>query len=84
MFVAVIVGARVRLQIAALFLPSMLMINFALAGCAPPVIFSSACLRSACRLPEYIFVVDPRGNLVLSYCRDAEPRKLIKDLARLF
>ena len=36
------------------------------------------------QITEYIFVGDPPGNVVLSYGRDAGPRKLIKDLARLF
>ncbi len=31
----------------------------------------------------YIYLVDPLGNLVLRYDRDAEPRGIIKDLTRL-
>jgi cytochrome oxidase Cu insertion factor (SCO1/SenC/PrrC family) len=34
-------------------------------------------------LAEYIYLVDPLGNLVLRYGRDAEPGKMIKDLTRL-
>ncbi len=34
-------------------------------------------------LTEYIYIIDPLGNLVLRYGRDAEPGKMIKDLARL-
>ena len=32
---------------------------------------------------EYIYVVDPLGNLVLRYPSDAEPSRIIKDLTRL-
>jgi cytochrome oxidase Cu insertion factor (SCO1/SenC/PrrC family) len=32
---------------------------------------------------EYIYVVDPLGNVVLRYRRDTEPGSMIKDLARL-
>ena len=32
---------------------------------------------------EYIYVVDPLGNIVLRYPRDAEPGRMIKDLTRL-
>jgi cytochrome oxidase Cu insertion factor (SCO1/SenC/PrrC family) len=32
---------------------------------------------------EYIYVIDPLGNIVLRYARDAEPAKIIKDLTRL-
>jgi cytochrome oxidase Cu insertion factor (SCO1/SenC/PrrC family) len=32
---------------------------------------------------DYLFVIDPLGNVVLRYPRDAEPAKIIKDLARL-
>ncbi len=32
---------------------------------------------------EYIYFIDPLGNLVLRYGRDAEPGKMIKDLTRL-
>jgi cytochrome oxidase Cu insertion factor (SCO1/SenC/PrrC family) len=32
---------------------------------------------------EYIYLIDPLGNLVLRYGRDAEPGKMIKDLTRL-
>jgi cytochrome oxidase Cu insertion factor (SCO1/SenC/PrrC family) len=34
-------------------------------------------------LADHIYVVDPLGNLVLRYPRDADPLKIIKDLARL-
>jgi cytochrome oxidase Cu insertion factor (SCO1/SenC/PrrC family) len=32
---------------------------------------------------DHIYVVDPLGNLVLRYARDADPAGIIKDLARL-
>ena len=32
---------------------------------------------------EYLYVVDPLGNVVLRYAREAEPGKMIKDLTRL-
>ena len=34
-------------------------------------------------LAEYIYIIDPLGNLVLRYGPDAEPGKMIKDLTRL-
>lgn len=34
-------------------------------------------------LADHIYVVDPLGNLVLRYPRDADPNRIIKDLARL-
>jgi hypothetical protein len=34
-------------------------------------------------LADHIYVVDPLGNLVLRYPRDADPFRIIKDLARL-
>jgi len=34
-------------------------------------------------LADHIYVVDPLGNLVLRYPRDADPLKIIKDLTRL-
>jgi len=34
-------------------------------------------------LAEYIYVIDPLGNVVLRYARDAEPGRMIKDLTRL-
>ena len=34
-------------------------------------------------LADHIYVVDPFGNLVLRYPRDADPLKIIKDLSRL-
>jgi cytochrome oxidase Cu insertion factor (SCO1/SenC/PrrC family) len=34
-------------------------------------------------LADHIYVVDPLGNLVLRYPRDADPLKIVKDLARL-
>ncbi len=34
-------------------------------------------------LADHIYVVDPLGNLVLRYPRDADPSRIIKDLARL-
>ena len=32
---------------------------------------------------DHIYVVDPLGNLVLRYARDADPSRIIKDLTRL-
>ena len=32
---------------------------------------------------DYLYIVDPLGNLVLRYPRDADPLKIIKDIARL-
>ncbi len=32
---------------------------------------------------EHIYVVDPLGNVVLRYARDAEPGRMIKDITRL-
>jgi cytochrome oxidase Cu insertion factor (SCO1/SenC/PrrC family) len=34
-------------------------------------------------LPDHIYIVDPLGNLVLRYPRDADPRRIIKDVTRL-
>jgi cytochrome oxidase Cu insertion factor (SCO1/SenC/PrrC family) len=34
-------------------------------------------------LTDYIYVLDPLGNIVLRYGRDAEPGRMIKDLTRL-
>jgi len=34
-------------------------------------------------LADHVYVVDPHGNLVLRYARDADPTRIIKDLARL-
>ena len=34
-------------------------------------------------LTDYIYVLDPLGNVVLRYPRDAEPGRMIKDLTRL-
>jgi cytochrome oxidase Cu insertion factor (SCO1/SenC/PrrC family) len=34
-------------------------------------------------LTDHIYVVDPLGNLVLRYPRDADPGRIIKDLVRL-
>ena len=34
-------------------------------------------------LDGYIYVIDPRGNPVLRYARDADPARMIKDLTRL-
>ena len=33
--------------------------------------------------PEYIYLVDPLGNLMMRYPSDADPARLIKDLERL-
>ncbi|HYA20414.1 MAG TPA: cytochrome C oxidase subunit I [Burkholderiales bacterium] len=32
---------------------------------------------------DYIYVVDPKGNLMLRFPSDADPRKMVKDIARL-
>ena len=40
-------------------------------------------LPVASALADHIYVVDPHGNLVLRYARDADPVRIIKDLARL-
>jgi glycine/D-amino acid oxidase-like deaminating enzyme len=40
-------------------------------------------LPAAPALADHIYVVDPLGNLVLRYARDADPGRVIKDLARL-
>jgi cytochrome oxidase Cu insertion factor (SCO1/SenC/PrrC family) len=32
---------------------------------------------------DHIYIIDPLGNLVLRYPRDADPTRIIKDLARL-
>jgi len=34
-------------------------------------------------LADYIYLIDPLGNVVLRYARDAEPGRIIKDLTRL-
>ncbi len=34
-------------------------------------------------LADHIYVVDPLGNLMMRYGRDADPRKMVKDVARL-
>jgi cytochrome oxidase Cu insertion factor (SCO1/SenC/PrrC family) len=34
-------------------------------------------------LNDYIYVIDPLGNIVLRYARDADPSRMIKDLTRL-
>jgi cytochrome oxidase Cu insertion factor (SCO1/SenC/PrrC family) len=34
-------------------------------------------------LADHIFIIDPLGNLVMRYARDAEPAGIIKDLERL-
>ncbi|MDP3138911.1 MAG: cytochrome C oxidase subunit I, partial [Burkholderiaceae bacterium] len=31
----------------------------------------------------HIYVIDPHGNLMLRFPRDADPRKMVKDIARL-
>jgi cytochrome oxidase Cu insertion factor (SCO1/SenC/PrrC family) len=40
-------------------------------------------LPAARSLSDHIYVIDPLGNLVLRYARDADPAGIIKDLARL-
>lgn len=32
---------------------------------------------------DHIYVVDPPGNLMMRYPRDADPRRMLKDVARL-
>jgi cytochrome oxidase Cu insertion factor (SCO1/SenC/PrrC family) len=34
-------------------------------------------------LADHIYVIDPLGNLMMRYPRDADPRKMLKDVARL-
>jgi len=34
-------------------------------------------------LGDHIFLIDPRGNLMLRFPRDADPSGVIKDLRRL-
>jgi hypothetical protein len=31
---------------------------------------------------DHIYIVDPLGNLVLRYARDADPRQIVKDISR--
>jgi hypothetical protein len=38
---------------------------------------------SALEVPGRVYLVDPIGNLVLSYAPDADPSGMRKDLARL-
>jgi hypothetical protein len=40
-------------------------------------------LPAARSLADHIYIVDPLGNLVLRYARDADPAGIIKDLTRL-
>ena len=35
------------------------------------------------KINKYIFLVDPLGNLMMRYGSDADPKKMIKDMARL-
>jgi cytochrome oxidase Cu insertion factor (SCO1/SenC/PrrC family) len=32
---------------------------------------------------DHVYVIDPRGNLMLRFPRDADPRKMVKDVTRL-
>ncbi len=32
---------------------------------------------------DHIYVIDPQGNLMLRFQRNADPRKMVKDIARL-
>lgn len=34
-------------------------------------------------LADHIYLIDPLGNLMMRYPRDADPRRMVKDLARL-
>jgi cytochrome oxidase Cu insertion factor (SCO1/SenC/PrrC family) len=34
-------------------------------------------------LADHIYVIDPLGNLMMRYPRDADPRRMVKDVARL-
>jgi cytochrome oxidase Cu insertion factor (SCO1/SenC/PrrC family) len=34
-------------------------------------------------LADHIYVIDPHGNLMMRFPRDADPRKIVKDIARL-
>jgi cytochrome oxidase Cu insertion factor (SCO1/SenC/PrrC family) len=40
-------------------------------------------LPAAHSLTDHIYIVDPLGNLVLRYPRDADPGRIVKDLTRL-
>ena len=40
-------------------------------------------LPAAGPLADYIYVIDPLGNLMMRYPREADPRKMVKDIARL-
>ena len=40
-------------------------------------------LPAAGALADHIYVIDPLGNLMMRYPRDADPRKMVKDVARL-
>ncbi len=42
-----------------------------------------AALPAARPVTDYIYVIDPLGNVVLRYAQDAEPGRMIKDLTRL-
>jgi cytochrome oxidase Cu insertion factor (SCO1/SenC/PrrC family) len=42
-----------------------------------------AALPAARPMTDYIYVIDPLGNVVLRYAQDAEPGRMIKDLTRL-
>ena len=42
-----------------------------------------AALPAASALNDHMFIVDPLGNAVLRYGRDAEPSRMIKDISRL-
>ena len=40
-------------------------------------------LPAAQQPADYLYIVDPLGNLVMRYAQDADPARIIKDIARL-
>lgn len=44
---------------------------------------AAAQLPAAGSVADHIYVIDPLGNLMMRYPRDADPRQIMKDVARL-
>jgi cytochrome oxidase Cu insertion factor (SCO1/SenC/PrrC family) len=42
-----------------------------------------AALPAANSAKDHVYVIDPKGNLILRFPRDADPRKMVKDITRL-
>ena len=40
-------------------------------------------VESGRSITDYLFVVDPQGNLMMRFVADGEPRRIHKDIARL-